>query len=202
MKLYAAFLPVVFVATTSVRALGQGTSSPLASTACTRKDLCPRPTEGDIKFLCSNIGSRSKDEAEDSRFFYLYEKTLWQMSGARADVDTEDMAKRKVRLMWDLHHDALACDAPGLRNGNLLKYGVYNYFIHFIKELAIDYQLNLNFIDPSDNRTVLDYTRDMLTDLRGRNINNAAQVEELQYVFDVLRKAGAKFSAELSSRDK
>jgi hypothetical protein len=166
--------------------------------ACASAAFCPRPTEGQISLLCSNIGSRSRVEDEDSPLFYNYENTLWEMVGARPGVDSSDVANSRIRTMFRQHRDELICDSPGLHNASVLKYAAQNYFLAFFNYVVKRVRVDVNYADSSDHRTVLDYVDDELTRLRGLGINNAAQVAELDYVRRVLVEAGgAKHAKDL-----
>jgi hypothetical protein len=156
--------------------------------------LAPRPTRANVTLLCNNISTRRKDEDENSDFLYQFEKTLWEISGARPGVDTKGTAESRVAAMWSAYHDDFICDTAGLKNGTILEYAVFNEFEPFLS-VAVDYGIDLNVRNPATGKTVLDYLREQLD----RATRLGTQEEKgLRSMFGLLTAKGhAKYSADL-----
>lgn len=87
----------------------------------------------------------------------------------------------------------LSCDALNfsMGKGDLIKYGVNNYFDEFILDITL-WGIDLNKIDPADGKTALDYVKDELAKKKGTSLEN-----NLRDYYQLLRDAGAKHRHEL-----
>lgn len=156
-----------------------------------------RPTRDEINLLCTNISDHSKDADTSSDFVDLYERTLWKISGALVGMDTPAVAAAKVRAMWNEYHDVFKCDTEGLRHGNVLKYAIHSNNFGFVLTLASHYGGTLNFADPADGKTVLDWVRDGVAERERRGYRAAAL--ELKSIQTILRdELHARYASELS----
>src|SRR5690606_25460053 len=99
----------------------------------------------------------------------------------------------KIRDTWMVMEDELVCDSTqvDVLKGNILKYAVSNKFDDFIED-AIEWKVNLNHIDHSDNRTVLDYISFHIE----RNKGNALE-PIFNHYYKILKRSGAKHKSEL-----
>jgi hypothetical protein len=117
-------------------------------------DTCPRPTDSKMRELCGTIILNEKLNSEDEDYYsYTWEKELWLMSCADPMVDSPDSAKAKIQRMWNKYKTCFVCES----NQNILKYATNKSKTEFINLLAWEYKLDINFIDPDDNRNVYDY---------------------------------------------
>ena len=76
-------------------------------------------------------------------------------------------------------------------NGSVLKFGVATKFGNFISDV-ITWGVNLNKVDETDERTLLDYVRWQMEENQGNPI-----AERMRLYYRALRKAGAKHRSEL-----
>jgi hypothetical protein len=144
--------------------------------------------------ICNFISSMSRDNNPNSSYVYLYEKNIYEASCVDIDNDTDEEISRKVNALWNAYEDELVCynTSFDVKNGSVLKFAVAIRFQDFIEDAAFLWKINLNKIDPSDNRTVLDYVEQRI-DLSRGNANEPI----LRRYYEILRQSGAKHRREL-----
>lgn len=142
--------------------------------------------------MCMLIGSRTRDKQPIGPSEYLYYRRILEASCVDAD-DSEQMARKKIQAMWLEFEPEMVCENLqfDVTPGSYLKYAVATRFNEFL-ENAIEWQVNLNKMDPSDGRTVLDY----VAFHRERNKGNTIE-KKMDYYYDLLREAGAKHKSEI-----
>lgn len=109
--------------------------------------------------VCLWIGSLKPDSSGEYRF--AYEKRIMD-AACVSRFDDEAARNRKVRHLWAQYEDKLVCNSPrfDVQNGSMLKYAVSSRDEDFLFDAACVWKVDLNRIDPSDGRTVLDYAFD------------------------------------------
>lgn len=139
--------------------------------------------------LCAMVGSRMKDKISGE---YLYKNRIFE-AACIDENDSEEIKFQKIRKMWAAMEEEFVCDSTqfDVLKGNILKYAVSSKFDEFIEDL-IEWRVNLNRVDSSDNRTVLDYISFHID----RNKGNALE-PLFQHYYKILSKAGAKHKHEL-----
>jgi len=160
---------------------------------------CPPPSQTKRDTMCRQIAGRLIDEDEDSEFGYLYEKTLWEISCADPKKDTFEEAKAKIQCMWNKYKELCACDVSGFNvsNGNILKYAINVKFPDFVLDTTKEYDLDINFKDPVDGLTVIDYIHNEIKHYKRDSDTYERQLIELETVYRILRSRGAKHAHEL-----
>jgi hypothetical protein len=148
------------------------------------------PNRKKLKNICVMIGEHATDPKNPDK--YMYETRLLQ-AGCVSDSDSEEEKHRKIRETWALFEEDLNCsniqfDVP---RGHLLKYAVSSTFDDFLDD-AVKWKVNLNKVDASDKRTVLDYIKVHMEVNKG-----TAMEQKLKQYYDKLRAAGAKHKSEL-----
>jgi len=125
---------------------------PSVKTALTATGSCPHPTR--LRGVCGMISARLMDKTTND---YLYRIRIYQAAGIN-EYDSDEIKIQKIRKMWALLEDQLVCDSTqfDVSKGNILKYAASTKHDAFIRD-AITWGVNLNRVDPTDNRTVLDY---------------------------------------------
>ena len=100
----------------------------------------------------------------------------------------------KIQALWDGHQDRFKCSSNDVdvSGGSILKYSISSRSFSFLNTAPQRWQLNLNYVDSVDGRTVLDYLQGEIRRSEGSNT-----AVELQEYFDSLRQLGAKFRSEL-----
>jgi hypothetical protein len=159
-----------------------------ADHAISDQEVEPCPNLKKLRGLCAMIGSRMQDQKKED---HLYRTRI--MEAACIDSsDTEEEKNKKIRDLWMAMEDELVCDSSqfDVVRGNVLKYAVSTKNEDFIRD-AIKWKINLNRVDSSDNRTVLDYISYHIQKHKGNSIENM-----FNYYYKLLRDAGAKHKSE------
>ena len=132
--------------------------SELEEVAAKVKD-CPRPTDGKFVNICTLV------ENQD----LAYKKEFLAMSCADPKKDSPETVKSKVSLMWETYYKEFGCDSTGfpVGQGNVLKFSVNQEFELFVDGVVKDFGININLKDPSDGKTLLDFTLDEINRYKG-----------------------------------
>jgi hypothetical protein len=160
---------------------------------------CPKPTEYQFTTICNSIYAK-KYPTEGSPFGYKFVEDLWEMSCAKVGVDSPEQAKRKIQCMWNKYKEEFRCYGHSdvtLDNANVLKFSVDTGFNSFIVTAIKKYELDVNFKDPTDGKTILDFVEAQLDHYR--NSTFTAKADEYQRTYDLLIKYGAKRAKDLKN---
>jgi hypothetical protein len=152
---------------------------------------CPNPKK--LRTLCMDVGSRDADPDAKGRFKYIYQKKLMQAACADPIKDSEEEIGKKIAKVWKENEDTLICNNTqfSVPNGSVIKYAVDMRFSEFIYDV-VDWKINLNKVDETDGRTVLDYVEKEIKRFEGMETEKA-----LKEYYHHLKKAGAKHKSEL-----
>lgn len=152
---------------------------------------CPNPKK--VKNLCMYVSGQSIDPEPVGNYKYTYQRKMLEASCVDIGKDSKEEIAKKVSAMWQQMEGQFVCNSLqfDVQNGNILKMAAINSFDSFIDD-AITWKVNLNRVDPSDNRTVLDYLKYHMERTKGGEIE-----KKLKFYYDQLRKAGAKHKSEL-----
>ena len=152
---------------------------------------CPNKTK--LTSICLMIGNRMKDPKPIDFNEYMYNRRILEASCVDPEKDSEEEKIKKIQKMWSQFEGELVCNSLtfDVVNGSYLKFAVANKFDEFINDV-IDWKVNLNRVDASDGRTVLDYLKFQIDKNKGNAIER-----KLKHYYDILKAAGAKHKAEL-----
>ena len=161
-------------------------------------EACPELTEWDLATLCKDIYER-KPAKDESELAYKYQEAMWRMSCAKDGVDDLETARKKIQTMWNKNRESFSCDYPGLTvpKGNITKFSLEANFTDFLITAVDDYKLDMNFKDPRDKRTILDFVRDQIVQMKKAPIDLAPKIQEYESLYKMLAKNGAKHSKDL-----
>ena len=150
--------------------------------------ICPDP--GQVKALCMMVNTHMKnpDASSDK---YMYQVRMKKAACVSA-TDSTKTAQQKL-------HDFLAMHTlPTCNNlqfdvldGNILKFAVSAKFDDFLIDM-IDWGADLNTVDVSDGRTVLDYVAYHAEKNSGNDLK-----KRFDRYYSTLRAAGAKHRREI-----
>lgn len=173
----------------STALLSNGTAAQSDAGANSAPGVCPDPKP--LKNMCMIVGQRMKDSS--GRNDYLYITRMHDAACVDERNDTDAQQDAKLQKMWLAYRDTLVCNSVqfDVMRGNILKFAVSSKADPFLDQV-IDWKLDLNAIDPSDERTVLDYVEYH----RKRNEGNSLE-SMFQRYYNALRKAGARHAREL-----
>lgn len=146
-----------------------------------------------------------EDAREGSKVNYLWQQLLWWMSGADYMKNTKIEAYEKVRCLWNKHKEKMRCygyDMVSVKDPNLLKFACDLGFQWEVIDLIETYGLDVNFIDPADGKSFMDFIIKRIEE-----VNNAKPVDEgnlkgFMAVYEILKKNKAKTSVEIRAMTK
>jgi hypothetical protein len=152
---------------------------------------CPDPEK--LTNICSSISSFDKDPTPRGEYSYMYQRKIYDAACVDFDKDSEAQIKAKIQKMWSSSDHKLKCHNLqfDVIDGNILKFAVRKRFKEFLED-AVFWKVNLNRVDESDQRTVLDYVRDELS-----RTTNPSTRSTLEAYYTILRGGGAKHKSEL-----
>lgn len=164
-----------------------------ASTAFAQQNPCPNAEKLDQ--FCSSVGGMEPDDEVTSgpKYKYYYQRQVHEAACVAAD-DPVQVRNRKIAQMWkrfenkELICNNLQFDIP---NGSVIKYAASRGIDPFIRDV-IRWQIDLNKVDKTDNRTILDYVQ-----VHGERAKGGALERRYRHYYEILRQAGAKHRHEL-----
>lgn len=141
------------------------------------------------------VDSKEMDSAPQGRFHFRYQRKILEAAGVNLETDTEERIGEKVSQMWKLCDELDITIANNTKfdvgNGNVIKFAVNLKFDEFVIDMA-RWGVDLNKVDVTDGRTVLDYTRSQVERNKG-----LPHEPVLRRYYDMFRKAGARHKDEL-----
>lgn len=156
----------------------------------------PAPTSDAVGGLCSTLMRPEQDNSVTS-VGMNYHKDLWELAGAKPKIDPTEVGRVKVQRYWNKYKKELRCPSTGTRDTDELsvaKHAMDTSGIRFVRELAIAYKVDFNFVDEKDGLTVLDFVQ-VRINMANRTIPKPeARLIEYQAVYDAIVKAGGKHS--------
>jgi hypothetical protein len=158
----------------------------------TDKLTCPNST--DTQFLCSAVSGMLEDKDPNSNYSYKYERIIYEASCVDIVNDSEKVISQKVNKMWQKYGSSFTCNSTqfDVTDGSILKFVIKKKFSDFLFDAAQVWKIDLNQVDESDGRTLVDYVEKEIR----RNKGNANEPVLKQYL-KVLVDAGAKRRSEL-----
>ncbi len=169
-----------------------GNAKDLVAVTARLNKKCPDVSKlGD---LCGAVGFMESDKDPNSSYLHSYQRKVYEAACADYDNDSDEEISRKVNILWNSYPEKFKCsntsfDVP---QGSILKFAVAKRFQDFIVDAAQIWKVDLNKVDPSDGRTLLDYVKKELD----QSIGTAGE-KHLRLYYSVLRQAGAKYKSEL-----
>lgn len=145
-----------------------------------------------LRGICAFVYSRARAPAE-SGYHFRYEQMMAEAAGVTSN-DDEEVRRTRMRYLWLDNQDAFRCTADNFNvtYGNALKYSARSKSFDLLNSAIEEWQLEFNFIDPADRRTLLDYLANQAEANAGNSQQNA-----LVDSYDAVRSLGAKHCFEL-----
>lgn len=156
----------------------------------------PAPTPALVSPLCSDLITPEQDVSKMS-IGYNYKNALWILAGAKPKIDPTEVGRVKVQRYWNKYKKDIRCPATGRRDTDDLsvaKHAMDTSGIRFVRELAIAYKVDFNFVDEKDGLTVLDFVQKRINMANRRVPKPEPLLIEYQAVYDSVVKAGGKHS--------
>jgi hypothetical protein len=101
--------------------------------------------------------------------------------------------------MWTKYRTSFSCDYPGVKvpRGNITKLSLDTGFSIFIFDAVKNYKLDMNFKDPSDGKTIMDYINEEIQTYKKSTVDVSAKIKEYENLYRLLEAQGAKHSKDL-----
>ncbi len=164
----------------------------------------PAPTPKSVSPLCVDLMKPAQDISETS-IGYNYQNELWKLAGAKPRIDPTEVGRVKVQRYWNKYKKELRCPSTGTRDTDDLsvaKHAMDTSGIRFVRELAIAYKVDFNFVDEKDGLTVLDFVQKRIYQANRQVPKPEPLLIEYQAVYDAIEKVGGKHSENwLKKRD-
>lgn len=156
----------------------------------------PGPDPAWVRNLCAAVESQSVQlNPSPSYIRYNYESQLAVAAGV-ISTDTRETAHRKIGAYLDENMPYLLCNQFNFnpRNGNILKLAVAKNSGSFIRAALQDWRIRqLNQVDATDGKTVLDFIQD-----RRAAAGESSLGRTLSRYYEQFRAAGALHASELA----
>lgn len=162
---------------------------------------CPEPTKLQYSYVCSSLYDRKEAKSNGPAVGYEYQEILWKMACAKIGIDKLDIARIKMQIMWNKYREKFRCyNYPILlaSDKNFAKFSIDTGFTGFLTEAVKRYDLDMNFIDPGDKKTLLDWLQEREKQIRNSPPVDTGKADELQRMYQLLKSNGAKHSRELN----
>jgi hypothetical protein len=144
---------------------------------------CPKPSDDMFEKMCDLVARKDVS----------YKDHLMKMSCADKKKDSQVSVNTKIKQTWDTYRKDFYCSEDGfaVKEGNILKYSVYHGFPTFVNGIVKHYDLDINFKDPADGKTVLDYIQSEIVMFKklGSLPSKVKELEELYQDFRINLKA-------------
>jgi hypothetical protein len=160
-------------------------------------DDCPAPTRDQFTGVCNSIYDK-KDGTEELGIGYKYQEDLWDISCANPKQDSMEIANKKIQRMWLKNRENFRCykyDGVSVPDGNVLKFSMDSGFSTFLVTAVKKYNLDMNFKDPADGKTIMDFLKSSME--RYRQAGSAEKVEEYERIYKLFALNGAKHGKDL-----
>lgn len=159
--------------------------------AAAEETVCPNPKK--LRGLCMFVGDKEKDPNPLGKFVYKYQRKFLEAACVDIKKDSEEEITKKISNVWSENEKTLICNNTqfGVANGNIIKYAVNLKFDEFLIDMT-QWKVNLNKVDDSDGKTVLDYIQSQIDKNKGLPAEKT-----LQRYYDMMKKSGAKHKSEL-----
>lgn len=147
-----------------------------------------------IQGLCNVIAGKSLDKTPGTTLRYEYQRIIINASCVDQTKDSPEIIQQKIQAMWSSQEEKLVCNNVmfEVKNGSVLKFAAAIGTYDFLDDAIRKWKVNLNRVDPVDNRTLLDY----IEVLQARHKGNPEEAR-LNAYHKRLVTAGAKRKAEL-----
>jgi len=123
------------------------------------------PNKFEAKSLGDSIAAKEKPTGTIAENFdWAFETRILNMAGIAFKDAHTDASMKILNDFWNKYKTRFShwSTSFNIENGNILKFAITQNFTPFLETIVSTYQLDINFIDPADNRNVVDYVNDEL----------------------------------------
>jgi hypothetical protein len=158
-------------------------------------------TKEEFLSVCNAIYARETPSKQTKYQSYGYQEYLFKMSDADPFTDSFETLKKKVNAMWLKNRKCFRCyNYPTMISSekNIMKFSLESGFTTMLTEGIKRWNLDMNFIDPGDHKTVLDFVLEQEKIIRNSPPVDIGRADEYQRIYQLLKTNGAKHSWELN----
>ena len=125
-----------------------------------------------LRGICNYVYGKIEDKTDPENWTFAYERQIYEAAGVDFKLDTADIARRKIRQMWDANQSRLRCNRGDfdVTNGSILKYAVAKRTFDFIDNAVSVWGVDVNQPDDSDGKTLLDYIDQKIAENLGNDL--------------------------------
>lgn len=159
---------------------------------------CPEPTRDQFMGICNSI-YRKENASDESGLSYQYQEGLYEISCVKIGVDSKEVAAIKIQCMWNKYRESFRCYVfanVAVPEGNVLKFAMDTGFSTFLVSAVKKYNLDMNFLDPADNKTIMDFLKENYDSYKRDGYTEKS--DEYFRIYQLLKANGAKHSSELN----
>lgn len=160
--------------------------------------VCPYPDFESRLGVCNSMIQGDDARNPETALSFKYQERLWKMSCAKQGVDSWQIAAIKIQIMWNKCKAEFTCRDSSVGTFNITKFSMMLGFRTFVDEAIDIYELDMNFIDPRDKKTLLDHLQEEEKKNRNSSPVFTEKADEYQDVYQLLKANGAKHSWELN----
>jgi len=161
---------------------------------------CPPPSEAQISAVAMSVYEMDMASAPRHWLTYGYQENLWLMSCVDIQNDSLDVIKKKVTTMWNLYRELLVANnypTSLATDKNILKFSVDMGFTTLFTELLKRYKVDMNFIDPRDGKTILDFIEERIKFIRTSPPVDTDKAELYESFVKLLKNNGVQHHYEI-----
>ncbi|TSJ47981.1 BspA family leucine-rich repeat surface protein [Fluviicola chungangensis] len=167
---------------------------------------CGQPDKDAKTGFCHQVYTQQEytgPEEGGNRFNFDFQHDLWELACADPSYNSFEVARVKIQIMWLKNRENFI--AYGYVNSlasdlNVTKLDVDMSVQRLLYEAQKKYYLDMNFIDPADNRTLMDFVRDQIKREMGYEPIYVDKLKEYERMYYLLKKyLNAKTASELKN---
>jgi len=120
------------------------------------------------------------------------------MSCVDLKKDSKEVAYQKVRCMWNKYREEFRCynfTGVSVADANVAKFSMDTGLTSFLVIAVKKYKLDMNFIDPADGKTLMDFLKEQLE--KYKNFKYTEKAEEYERIYKLLENYSAKHAKDL-----
>jgi hypothetical protein len=132
---------------------------------------------------------------------YIFECWFEIIAGVNRSIDSDIVIKQKIQQWWNRYHDDCECELVSVSDKkiNILKKAAQVLSTGFFYFVIDENDLDINFIDQEDGRTLLDYVKEEIGKKEMDGPDHPS-TKASKKIFEMLRKNGALYASELPAK--
>ena len=161
--------------------------------------IAQNPTAEQFSNVCVSIYQKSRAHFPDSGASFSYKENIWKMSCVRPN-DSKEVIVEKLQCMWNKYRELFRCygyPTSIASDMNVIKFSLDTGFTPFIYESVKKNKLDMNFIDPTDGKTILDFVQERTIYISNSFPIDVPKLEEYKRIYILLKDNGAKHAKDI-----